>query len=282
MPEPFEHCLALVRAHDKDRFLAALFAPARHRRALHALYAFDVETARIRERAREPMPGELRLQWWRDAIGGVVGEAIGHPVVAALREVIVRYGLSPAALVALIDARSFDLYDEPMASLGQFQAYANQTAAIVFQAAVRILCGGTGDGLPQLAEDAGQAAAIAEVLAALPRHAARRQLYVPLDLLAQYGAGAEDVFAGRATVELRAALAAMRLRARRHLARLAASGARVPQPAIAAFLPLAPVAPWLRRMERRSYDPFRPPQLPQWRRQWRIWRVAHSLARLAP
>lgn len=282
MPDPFEHCEALVRAHDKDRFLAALFAPARHRRALHALYAFDVETARIRERAREPMPGELRLQWWRDAIGGGAGEAIGHPVVAALREVIVRYGLSPAALVVLIDARSFDLYDEPMASLGQFQAYANRTAAVVFQSAVRILCGGAGDGLPPLAEDAGQTAAIAEVLAALPRHAARRQLYLPLDLLAQYGAAAEDVFAGRATAELRAALAAMRLRARRHLARLAASGAQVPQPAIAAFLPLAPVAPWLRRMERRSYDPFRPPRLPQWRRQWRIWRAAQSLARLAP
>ena len=64
--DSFDHCEALVRAADKDRYLATLFAPERCRRALFALYAFNVEVARIRELAREPMPGEIRLQWWRD------------------------------------------------------------------------------------------------------------------------------------------------------------------------------------------------------------------------
>ena len=76
MPDAFDHCEEMVRAGDKDRFLATLFAPEKYRRALHALYAFNLEIARVRELAREPMPGEIRLQWWRDALlRGGQGEA---------------------------------------------------------------------------------------------------------------------------------------------------------------------------------------------------------------
>src|SRR4029078_2483164 len=70
MPDAFDHCQDLVRSGDKNRFLATLFAPQKYRRALFALYAFTREVARPRERAREPMPGEIRLQWWRDLLGG--------------------------------------------------------------------------------------------------------------------------------------------------------------------------------------------------------------------
>src|SRR3954447_26177762 len=118
MADSFEHCEALVREGDKDRFLATLFAPQKYRRALFVLYAVNLEVARTRELAREPMPGEIRLQWWRDALGGVGrGDVEAHPVAAALRDVVVRYRLPPRTLVALIDARTSDLYDEPMASV---------------------------------------------------------------------------------------------------------------------------------------------------------------------
>ena len=84
MADDFDHCETLVREADKDRFLATLFAPAPRRRALHALYAFNVEIARVRELAREPMPGEIRLQWWRDVLGGAAHRGGGHPVASAL------------------------------------------------------------------------------------------------------------------------------------------------------------------------------------------------------
>ncbi len=84
----FEHCAALVREADRDRYLATLFAPAAQRNALFALYAFNVEITRVRDLAREPMPGEIRLQWWREALTGErEGEAAAHPVAAALREI---------------------------------------------------------------------------------------------------------------------------------------------------------------------------------------------------
>ena len=101
MADSFDHCEELVRTGDKNRFLATLFAPQKYRRALYALYAFNIEVTRIRELAREPMPGEIRLQWWRDVLGGAGrGEIDAHPVAAALRDVVVRYRLPPKMLLS--------------------------------------------------------------------------------------------------------------------------------------------------------------------------------------
>src|SRR5450830_2187481 len=100
MQTNFEHCAALVREADRDRFLATLFAPAEHRDALFALYAFNLEIIRVRELAREPMPGEIRLQWWREVLSGERdGEAVAHPVAAALRETLARYGVVATPLL---------------------------------------------------------------------------------------------------------------------------------------------------------------------------------------
>ena len=45
----YAHCEALVRASDKDRFVASLFAPTGTRPHLFALYAFNLEIARVGE-----------------------------------------------------------------------------------------------------------------------------------------------------------------------------------------------------------------------------------------
>ena len=140
MQTNFEHCAALVREADRDRYLATLFAPAEHRDALFALYAFNVEIARVRELAREPLPGEIRLQWWREVLSGErAGEAAAHPVAAALRETLARYGFVATPLLELIDERIFDLYDEPMATVGDLELYGIRTQSPVFAMAAGIL-----------------------------------------------------------------------------------------------------------------------------------------------
>ena len=59
---------AFARAHDPDRFLCALFAPAERREAIFALVALNHELARAREAATNPMAALIRLQWWRDVV----------------------------------------------------------------------------------------------------------------------------------------------------------------------------------------------------------------------
>src|SRR2546423_11462815 len=85
MQDAFAHCEGLVRAADRDRFLTTLFAPAEHRPALLALYAFNLEIARVREIVHEPLAGEIRLQWWSDVLEGEGrGEGAAHPGAAGL------------------------------------------------------------------------------------------------------------------------------------------------------------------------------------------------------
>jgi phytoene synthase len=140
MPDAFAHCEALVRAADRERFLTALFAPANRRNALFALYAFNVEIARVRDAVREPLAGEIRLQWWSDALtGSARGDAEANPVMAALKATVVRFGLALDALQALVGARRFDLYDEPMATMAELEAYAEGASAGLIGLAGRIL-----------------------------------------------------------------------------------------------------------------------------------------------
>jgi 15-cis-phytoene synthase len=276
--DAFTHCEQLVRSGDKDRFLATLFAPEKYRRPLFALYAFNLEVARVREVAREFMPGEIRLQWWADVLsGGGRGDVAANPVASALREVVVRYRLPPKMLADLIDARRFDLYGEPMKTLAALELYAMKTSSAVIDLAARILYDGRDPGISHITRDGGIAYAMAGLLLSFPIHAARRQLYIPLDVMQRHHAQPEDVFAEKATVELRAALAEMRMRARQHLASVRKLADTIPPAVAPALLPVALVRPALARMERWTYRPFRPKQIPQWRRQWQLWRAARKL-----
>jgi len=101
------YVLDLVRSADRDRFLAALFAPEPARTDLLALLAFDHELARTRLVTREPMLARIRLQWWREAVAEAAGTAKprAQPIVESLSEMVRRRALAPERLTALIDAR---------------------------------------------------------------------------------------------------------------------------------------------------------------------------------
>jgi 15-cis-phytoene synthase len=276
MQDAFAYCAELVRQADRDRYLATLFAPAQHRDALYALYAFNIEIARVRDVAREAMPGEIRLQWWREVIGGErSGEAQANPVASALLAAVERCRLPPAKLAALIEAHRFDLYDEPMATIADLEAYASATSSALMALAAQIL----GAEAETAAQPAGIAYAVARLLYAFPVNAMRRQLYVPLELLALHQVSAQEVWTGRSSDGLNAALADLRVLARHHLTTAGELLRETPAAALPAFLPVALVRPWLDRLERSPA--FEPTEIPLWRRQWLIWRAARNPARIA-
>ncbi len=279
MQTDFDYCATVVRDADRDRYLATLFAPAEHRDALFALYAFNAEIARVRDAAREPLPGEIRLQWWREALTGERdGEAAANPVAAALRATLTRNNFVATPLLELIEARIFDLYDEPMATAGELELYAIRTQSPVFAMAAGILKSG---GAPELFTlGASMAYTIGGVLRGFGLHAARRQLYVPMDVLTRHRVQPADIFAGRVSNPLLAALAELRALARQHLAAAQTKLEAAPAEILPAFLPLALVGPQLRRMEKKDYDPFHPQLFPAWRRQWLLWRAARDPSRI--
>src|SRR5262245_44843571 len=236
MDEAFAHCEALVRASDKDRFLSALFAPAEHRGALHALYAFNIELSRVGELVKEPLAGEVRLQWWREAVMGErPGEVRAHPVASALADVIGRYGLPFERFDEMIEARRFELGNELMGSLEQLETCARHTSSNLIELAARVL--DRAASAPALAGPAGVSMALAGLLRRFALDAARGQLFLPADLLVRHAVVPQDIFAGQSSDGLVAALAHLRdVAARRYEEARAATAA--PR-SIAAWLPAA-------------------------------------------
>ena len=276
MQDAFAYCGELVRTMDRDRFIASLFAPLEWRGALHALYAFNAELARVRDAAHAALPGEIRLQWWIDVINGERdGEAKANPVAAALLGAIDRHGLSPATLIDLIEARRFDLYEEPMACLADLETYARRTSSTLISLSTRIIAD---TGVADAAGPAGIAYAVTGLLRALPVHLARGQLYLPAELLERHQVHAHDLFAGRSSAGLEHVVAELRATARRHLAAASPHVSALPPAAIPALLPVALVRSALNRLERS--DPLTPAELPALRRQWLIWRAARNPARI--
>ncbi|WP_127089398.1 phytoene/squalene synthase family protein [Aquabacter cavernae] len=277
LEKAYAHCARLIQAHDRDRFLASLFAPLAARRHLSALYAFNLEVARVREVVREPLPGEMRLQWWRDLIEGLGrGEVAGHPVASALMDTLTATTLSRPALLNLLEARTFDLYDDPMPTLNDLEGYAGETASVLIQLSAGLLLGAPQTGLATASGHAGVAVAVTGLMRALPIHAARGQCFLPLDLLNAYGGTREDVVGRKATAGVRETLTTLRRRVRHHLAAAQEALAGAPPEAMAAFLPLALVPGDLHDLERAG-DPFAavvgaPPLV----RQWRLWRAARK------
>ena len=275
----YSYCENLVREADRDRFLATLFAPAECRGALFALYAFNVEVSSVRERIREPLAGGLRLQWWKEVLDRT-RDAGGHPTACAMREVVARHALSLAGLHNLLEARIFDLYNEPMPGLAELDAYAHQTSSGLMALAMQILGDTTAE--PSPAVPAGIAYAITGLLRALPHHSARGQVFVPDELLSRHRIGRETVLSGRMNVGLVSALRELRDHARRQLETAREPLAALPHRLIPALLPAALVRLYLDRMDQPDYDPFvTPVEVPQWRRQWALWRAARAPRRIA-
>lgn len=270
--DAYQRAAEVARARDRDRYLADLFAPEPSRRHLLALHAFNAEVARVRDVVSDPALGEIRLQWWRDAI--VAGDGGGNPVAAALTATIARFSLPRNAFERLIDARVFDLYDDPMPTLNDLEGYAGETSSSLFQIAAIVLADGQDTGTATAAGHAGVAYAIAGLLRALPRHAARRQCYLPEAMIVSRGVDKEAIFVGTVTPELRRLLADLRTIARQHLAEAERELVDVDPVSNPAFLPLALVRPYLDRMDRADYDPFAGVEIAPWRRQWILWRTA--------
>jgi phytoene synthase len=279
LAQAYTHCETLTRDHDRDRWLAGLFAPAGARAHLYALTAFSYEVGRLRDFVREPLAGEMRLEWWREALTGARSEeGAGHPVAAALNDTIGRFGLPVAAFENLLTARTFDLYDDPMPSLNDFEGYCGETSSILFRLAALVLGGGRDLGGADAAGHAGVAYATTGLLRALPVTSARGQVFLPADILARHGVSREDILVRREGAGLRAALAEMRALARGHLREALAHLKDCPSEIAPAYLPLACSPLYLARMERARYAPFGAiVDAPQWRRQWELWRAARAL-----
>jgi 15-cis-phytoene synthase len=273
------YCHDIVRRNDKDRYLASLFVPEDNRPHLWALYAFNHEIARVREMISQPAAGEVRLQWWLEALGSLAaGGSPDHPVLDALGEAVQASSLPIAALVRLIEARRFDLYDDPMPTLTDLEGYLGETSSVLIQLAAMTLAGAeAARATAATAGYAGVAYGLAGLLRALPSQRAHGQCFVPRDLLAAEGLLPADLLTGKPREALARVIGRIIALARERLAQARARRDAIPAAALVAFLPASLTEAYLTKLARAGSDVLdHVVEVPQWRRQIILWRMARA------
>lgn len=215
-------CGEIVRTGDPDRFRTALFARVDAREHLFALYAFNLEIAKIAPMVSEPMLGEIRLQWWREALDQIYGggPVRAHEVTTPLAVAVEESGLPREAFDALIDARAHDLDPAFPESGAALQSYIATTAGGLTALAAKVLSPDLSDAGWQAAEDAGFAIGAARYLMAMPQLVASGRKPLPMEqvdaLAAEGRARLAQARAGRASVQKAAAPALLEARTAQH------------------------------------------------------------------
>lgn len=250
------YCGNEVRRFDPDRFATAMLAPQASREGLFSLYAFNLEVAKTREAVSEPMLGEIRLQWWREAIEGIYdGTPRRHEVVLALADAVAKHRLTRQCFDSLIDARAVDLSDVAPETVDALVRYAEGTSANLIWLALEML-GVRSDAATEAARHVGIAWALTGLVRAMPFHLSQRRSYLPEELIGRHGVERRNLMELRAEPAIASAVEEITALARDHLKKARALKGDIPHAAVPALL-LAPIAAiHVRRLAKVGYDPF--------------------------
>ncbi|HHZ67788.1 MAG TPA: hypothetical protein EYN80_04115 [Alphaproteobacteria bacterium] len=249
------YCAEQVRKHDHDRYLCSLFAPSRSRSALWALYALNIELARTREMVTQPMLGQVRLKWWREAFEGLCeGEPPKHMVVEALALSWPSIWTAQNYFLSLIDARMVDLADRPLKTLEELERYLEATSASLMELSLFAL--NVNDAASKAAgREIGLAWGFIGLIRVLPFRSASRQLCVPTSILSELGFSSAERCLGPSSILTRA-VKIIADQAMDHLGIARASVLEAPRAARAALSLGVLARLYLDRLANADYNPY--------------------------
>jgi phytoene synthase len=234
-------------AREPDRYFAATLAPEARRYDLIALTAFAAELANIPTQVREPLAGEIRLQWWRDALATKGDQsAAGNPIAVAMRDAIARHGLPAEIIEGVIDSYADALHGERPPNEQALSDHLSAGEGGLFRLATRISAGDETGELWPISRAAGLAYGLSRALLHLPSDGAAR-LPIPRTLLSdtELAESAADV----RNPALSAAIGALIALSRGAMADISPPLAKLSRAQRLPFLPLVMVRPNLRALE---------------------------------
>jgi len=243
----------------RDDYLTTLYFPKDVRGDVQALLAFANELRIVRQRVSEPTPGEIRLQWWHDALDGKGHGAVrSNPIADRLLAAIDNHQLPIVPLKRMIAAHRFDLYDDPMTDVHQFEGYAGETRACVYQFMAMILSTDKQDPA-EFADAAGHlgvASAYVQQVFSFGRDCSNGQIYLPMSVFSAFGVNDKTLLAGQNTETVRLAMAAQLEAASAHL-KLAQNAIKLlPKDVRVAFVQSAVCSLELRYLRKHLENPY--------------------------
>jgi phytoene synthase len=123
-----------------ERALALGYAPAAKREGLAALFALDATLGQVVRGTREPLVGQMRLTWWRDALTALDERPPpAQPVLVAIATQVQPHGVNGATLATMTQGWE-QLFAEPL-DADAMAAHARERGGVLFAAAERLLGG---------------------------------------------------------------------------------------------------------------------------------------------
>ncbi|UXN04604.1 phytoene/squalene synthase family protein [Bartonella sp. HY406] len=271
-----QYCMQLLKQGDFDRYISLLFAPAKKRAGLAALFAFNHEIARIRNVVKEPLAGEVRLRWWADNIEKGSKEPTQNPVLDALLETISIYGLPEKALINACEARIFDLYNDSFITIADFEGYCGETQSILFKLGCQILDEFEVQSSDNACGHGGVSAVLMQILRFLPMITAEHQFYIPTEILNAVGVSREDITPDSNNIEQKSrVIAALTAFAFEHYTVFKTAQQKLAPSLRPVFLPLTLMPRYVRRTQKADFIAFTKPfELSHLQRQWSILKTA--------
>ena len=229
--EAYAVCRAIAQREAKNFYYAFRVLPEHKRNAMCAVYAFMRRADDIADDESMPIPERrtLMANWvaaWRLAR---ISGASDDPVFLALNDTQRQFAIPDALLEELVQGTTMDLDPQStpanqlqtFATFDELYRYCYLVASVVGLVCIRIF-GYTDPKAEKLAEETGIAFQLTNILRDVKEDAERGRIYLPLDLLNEFGVSLDRVHALANGASLqpneRAALQALGLRAEQYYA----------------------------------------------------------------
>ena len=247
--------------HAPDFALASGFIPAPKREAVQTLFCFYAHLLAILHQARDPMLGEIKLQWWLEVFEGkrAEGEVRSHPLAQQLIEILDAHHLPKHGLADMVDAMTDFLFEAPPEDMRALEFAFGRIHSVLLRYASLILADGQASGPAGLAGPAGVAYGLTLAIQNLALMGRGAHVLIPSSLLDEAGLDVQS-FAGRRDADVfRKILRSLLALAEQRLDDFKIEFASLSQPLRPAFAVMGLVAPRLKRMkkaiEAQSFNP---------------------------
>jgi phytoene synthase len=200
--EAYAVCRGIAQREAKNFYYSFRVLPEHKRNAMCAVYAFMRRADDIADDESMPLAErrEVMAEWvesWRAARRTGVSD---DPVFFALNDTQTRFGISDKLLEELVQGTTMDLEPRPEIE-GELQTYATfddlyrycyLVASVVGLVCIKIF-GYTDLRAEKLAEETGVAFQLTNILRDVKEDAERSRIYLPLDLLRDFGVSVDRV-----------------------------------------------------------------------------------------
>jgi len=189
------YCEQLAHRQAGNFYHAFRLLPTDQRRAMCALYSFMRVADDLTDEAGPTEEKRTALESWRRQLREALAGCYSHPLHAAFHHTVERYGIPPIYLEAVLDGVGMDLDTERYETFADLYRYCYRVASAVGLACIHIW-GCSAPRAAPLAEAAGIAFQLTNILRDLGEDAARGRVYLPREDLLRFGYSEEQLGRG--------------------------------------------------------------------------------------